>query len=119
VGVTIQVTYGPGSPIAIDFFPGHGGGVSGKGTANIDAIITNITDQLNFTFDSANWPGAPNQQNIELLSGGIQSVDDTSNFTSIFTPDGAGTGCIPEPASLALLTSGLVGLWTIRRRKAV
>ena len=41
------------------------------------------------------WPGVPGQANIELFAGGLESVDQTGSFTSIFTTN-AKTGCVPS-----------------------
>ena len=87
-------------------------------TLSADAQIANITAQLDLIFDSPDWPGTPGQQNVELLSGGLESVDDTLAFTSIFVDGKVGTGCTPEPGTLLLLASGLACIETLRSKVA-
>lgn len=110
-GQSVNVTYLPGQQINIDII--DGGSITSP--VDIDAQIINISNQFSFILDSPNFP-EPGQANLELLSGGLQITDDTLNFTSAFTPDGAVTGCTPEPDTFVLLGSALACLGTLKRR---
>ena len=80
-----------------------------------DAQMTPITSFIDAYFQGPDWPGDPSQANIELLSGGLKSADDTDSATSIFTPN-VGTDCYPAPDGTAtwflcaIVFSGLAGL---------
>ena len=86
--------------------------------ASTDAQLFPITSDVQFIMQGPDWPGVPGEANIELQSGGLESFDDSNNFTSIFTPN-VMTGCVPEPSSLLLIVAGLlagVGLRVSRHR---
>ena len=59
------------------------------------------------------------QSNYQLLGGTLDSVDDTSDFSSIFTPTVA-TGCVPDiAATCPLLMLALAGLAALNGRGSV
>lgn len=79
-----------------------------------DAVITSNTSEVTTIYNSSTWL-IPDQYNVELLSGGLHSVDDTAQFTTIFTANVA-TGC-PEPSTCLLLGIGALGIACQNRRK--
>jgi hypothetical protein len=76
-----------------------------KVSSSVDAVITPTGGDAAFILQGPDWQGDPSQANVELLFGTLESVDDTSSFTSIFT-ENATTGC-PEPSSIILLLTGI------------
>ena len=94
-----------GDHVQVDRTAGSKGVIS-----TVDAQLTTLTGFVDWCFECVN----NGQTNVELNAGGLESSDDTSNFTTILTPN-TGTGC-PEPQSLWLLGSGLVSVIGFLRR---
>jgi hypothetical protein len=105
-------TWAPGQQINIDFDPAKGGMVKGI----TDAIITFTSGHVLALFMPSSFP-EPDDWNLELLSGSVQSADNTSSFTSIEDKYVA-TGCIPEPTTLWLFGSGVLGVFALLRSKS-
>jgi hypothetical protein len=78
-------------------------------------IVAGAETETTWLSDQSPLPS--NQANIELLWGTITSTDETTEFTTIFTPTTA-TGC-PEPSSLVLLTLGLIALLAYAGRRRI
>ncbi len=93
---------------------------SGTTTCTADATVT-LSANTEAIFMSSAWPGGAGQLNWELLYGTMSSVDDTTSWTSIYTPNVI-TGCMtPEPSTLVLFGIGAIGFlgYAWRRRKQV
>ena len=94
-------------------YPGWYVSADGDFTLDVDAVLSGSSGTA-LVYESSDWPGAADQVNVELLSGGLQSIDDSTSATSIFAPNG-GTECIsPEPGSNPLLACGLLCLVVLR-----
>jgi len=85
-------------------------------SANVDAVISPTESDTSFMIESPDWEGTPGQANVELFSGTVESVDNTSSFTTLFT-DSTMTGCTPEPSSVVLLLTGMAMAGALGRRK--
>lgn len=127
----ITVTYFPssgGAPVVGTLHPGDVASVGATDRASVDTGQNGKFQVRECEFDSLapdtefyissplyQFPG---QDNYQLLSGSISSVDDTDSFSSVFTSNVA-TGCLPDSGSTLFgLTLGLTSLAAAARRRA-
>ncbi len=89
------------------------------GTSNGFPALLTGSEVVDFTFSNTSGPGlfyAPGPSFVALLAG---SITLSGSLTFTFTGDGGLLSTdVPEPASLAVLGIGLVGLAAGRRRRA-
>jgi hypothetical protein len=102
---TSTANLGPGQTTAAGFIqPGdtvHVNQLKGGRYEIFENDITSLSDDSSIIINSPLWLN-PDQSNYQLLGGTLDSVDDTSDFSTIFTPTVA-TGCVPDAAATYLL----------------
>lgn len=107
-----SVTFAP-SPDPVYAYPGDT--VTGDtATVKMDATITFLAP-TSIVIDSPLWL-EQGQANVELLYGSVDSVDDNSSFTTIFSDPNVATGCIPDgTATWFLCTIAFGGMAGLKR----
>jgi hypothetical protein len=86
------------------------------GVSNLTGFIGSSTFQALFEADATtSFTGGGNNIQTNLTTTATPSVTITYNFTGSATPPGPQAA--PEPASMAVLGSGLIGMGVMRRRR--
>lgn len=128
----ITITYFPssgGSPVVATLSPGDVASVGATDRASVDSGQNGRFQVRECEFDSLApdtefYISSPlyqfqGQDNYQLLSGSISSIDDTDSFSAVFTSNVA-TGCLPDSGStLFALAIGLTGLAGLARKRTV
>jgi len=104
-------TYNPGQTVTIP----QNSNVAIVGDFKVLENTVTTLSSTSLVMNSSLWFD-PNQANYQILYGSVDSMDDTANFSTIWDSY-VSTGCVPEPSTLLMLGSGILGLGGFLRKR--